>query len=114
MSKGMAELPAVSFSGDDIMSGRFPSLQARMALEHGSIYKWVIDSGPDAGEFQPGATVRPHEVARLASPWAVDNLEGIAATKGQRGETLLWLISDDNFNPLQRNILLQFELMPAP
>ena len=51
MSKGMAELPAVSFSGDDIMSGRFPSLQARMALEHGSIYKWVIDSGPDAGEY---------------------------------------------------------------
>jgi cytochrome P450 len=51
MSKGMAELPVVSFSGDDIMSGRFPSLQARMALEHGSIYKWVIDSGPDAGEY---------------------------------------------------------------
>jgi cytochrome P450 len=51
MSKGMAELPAVSFSGDDIMSGRFPSLQARMALEHGPIYKWVIDSGPDVGEY---------------------------------------------------------------
>jgi len=29
---------------------------------------------------------------------------------GARGETLLWLISDDNFNPLQRNILLLFEL----
>ena len=29
-----------------------------------------------------------------------------------RGETLLWLISDDNFNPLQRNILLLFELAP--
>jgi hypothetical protein len=27
-----------------------------------------------------------------------------------RGETLFWLISDDNFNPLQRNILLLFEL----
>jgi len=64
----------------------------------------------EASEFQPGGTVRPHEVARLASPWAVDNLEGIAATKGQRGETLLWLISDDNFNPLQRNLLLLFEL----
>jgi len=32
------------------------------------------------------------------------------ATKGPRGETLLWLISDDNFNPLQRNLLLMFEL----
>ena len=36
--------------------------------------------------------------------------KGLAATRGARGETLLWLISDDNFNPLQRNILLLFEL----
>jgi hypothetical protein len=58
--------------------------------------------------------VRATELAFLAAPYAVDNLEGLAATKGTRGETLLWLISDDNFNPLQRNILLQFELLPAP
>lgn len=59
-----------------------------------------------------GGTVRGEEVARLASPYAVDNLEGLAATRGRRGETLLWLMSDDNFNPLQRNILLLFELTP--
>lgn len=64
----------------------------------------------EAAELQPGSTIRAHELARLASPVAVDNLEGIAATKGPRGETLLWLISDDNFNPLQRNLLLLFEL----
>jgi hypothetical protein len=64
----------------------------------------------DAAELQPGGTIRARELARLASPVAVDNLEGIAATKGTRGETLLWLISDDNFNPLQRNLLLLFEL----
>ena len=64
----------------------------------------------DAAQLKPGATVRAEELARLASPYAVDNLEGMAATKGARGETLLWLISDDNFNPLQRNILLLFEL----
>jgi hypothetical protein len=58
----------------------------------------------------PGALVQPEELARLASPYAVDNLEGLAATTGERGETILWLISDDNFNPLQRNLLLQFEL----
>jgi hypothetical protein len=61
-------------------------------------------------DFQPGGTAKPREIARLASPLAVDNLEGIAATKGPRGETLLWLISDDNFNSLQRNLLLLFEL----
>lgn len=64
----------------------------------------------DAAQLKPGATVRPDELARLAAPYAVDNLEGMAATKGARGETLLWLISDDNFNRLQRNILLLFEL----
>ena len=63
-----------------------------------------------ASQLEPGATVHAEELARLAEPYAVDNLEGIAAAKGPRGETLLWLISDDNFNPLQRNILLLFEL----
>src|SRR5437868_4794813 len=62
----------------------------------------------DAAVLKPGGTVRAQELAWLASPYAVDNLEGLAATKGPRGETLLWLISDDNFNPLQRNILLLF------
>lgn len=66
----------------------------------------------DPAQLKPGATVRAEELARLASPYAVDNLEGLAATRGARGETLLWLISDDNFNPLQRNILLLFELAP--
>jgi hypothetical protein len=66
----------------------------------------------DAAELKPGGTVRAQELAFLAPPYAVDNLEGLAATKGPRGETLLWLISDDNFNPLQRNILLLFELTP--
>lgn len=64
----------------------------------------------DAAQLVAGGTVKAEELARLASPYAVDNLEGLAATKGARGETLLWLISDDNFNPLQRNILLLFEL----
>lgn len=66
----------------------------------------------DVAQLAPAATVRPEELARLASPYAVDNLEGMAATRGARGETLLWLISDDNFNPLQRNLLLLFELAP--
>jgi hypothetical protein len=64
----------------------------------------------DAAQLKPGGIVRAEELAWLASPYAVDNLEGLAVTKGTRGETLLWLISDDNFNPLQRNILLLFEL----
>jgi hypothetical protein len=59
-----------------------------------------------------GGTVRAEELAFLAVPYAVDNLEGIHATRGPRGETLLWLLSDDNFNRAQRTILLLFELQP--
>ncbi len=64
----------------------------------------------DTAQLVPGGTVTATELARLATPYAVDNLEGVAATTGPRGETLLWLISDDNFNPLQRTILLLFEM----
>ncbi len=64
----------------------------------------------ELSQVQPDGTVRPEELARLASPYAVDNLEGLAVTMGPRGETLLWAMSDDNFNPLQRNLLLLFEL----
>lgn len=63
-------------------------------------------------DIAPDAIVRGEELAWLRQPLAVDNLEGIAAGRGARGETLLWLLSDNNFNPLQRTILLHFELMP--
>lgn len=66
----------------------------------------------EASQVKPGAVAQPQELARLASPYAVDNLEGLAAGRGARGETLLWLMSDDNFNPLQRNILMMFEIAP--
>ena len=63
-----------------------------------------------ASQLKPDGIVQAEELARLASPYAVDNLEGLSVTIGARGETLLWIISDDNFNPLQKNILLLFEL----
>lgn len=66
----------------------------------------------DAAQLTPGATVQAQELGRLASPYAVDNLEGIATTTGARGETLLWLVSDNNFEPVQRTLLLLFELAP--
>ncbi len=37
-------------------------------------------------------------------------MEGIAARRGPGGETLIYLISDDNFHPWQRTLLLMFEL----
>jgi hypothetical protein len=42
----------------------------------------------------------------------IDNLEGLAVHTGARGETVLTLISDDNFNRrMQRTLLLQLTLL---
>jgi len=37
-------------------------------------------------------------------------MEGVAARRGPDGETLVYLISDDNFHILQRTLLLMFAL----
>ncbi|MCW5747430.1 MAG: esterase-like activity of phytase family protein [Alphaproteobacteria bacterium] len=58
----------------------------------------------------PGAVVRAEELARLATPFVTENLEGVVARRGRGGETLLWLISDDNFSFLQQTVLLHFAL----
>jgi hypothetical protein len=44
--------------------------------------------------------------------YEIDNMEGLAVHKGAQGETVLTLVSDNNFNTtLQRTLLLQFTLL---
>lgn len=44
--------------------------------------------------------------------YEIDNMEGVAVHRGARGETVLTLVSDNNFNPLlQRTLMLQFTLL---
>jgi hypothetical protein len=62
-----------------------------------------------------GESIRPHavlsgeELLRLDPPLRLDNFEGIAVREDPAG-TLIYLISDDNFQPFQRTLLLQFRL----
>ncbi len=42
---------------------------------------------------------------------ALDNMEGLAVHRGPQGETLLTIVSDDNYSILQRTLLLEFELV---
>ncbi len=58
----------------------------------------------------PGARLDGAAIAVLRPPLTVDNLEGVAARRSAAGETLLYLVSDDNFNPFQRTLLLLFAL----
>lgn len=66
----------------------------------------VVDV-PDAP--RPGMLLKPHLLGRLAPPLLADNFEGISVTR-EAGETLLWIISDDNHEAFQRTLLLKFAL----
>ena len=65
----------------------------------------------DAPELHPGARIEGKVIANLsAQDSTIDNMEGLAVRKGENGETLLYMISDDNYSPLQRTLLLMFEV----
>jgi hypothetical protein len=45
-------------------------------------------------------------------PRSVDNFEGVAARAAPGGGMLIYILSDDNTNLLQRTLLLQFLWRP--
>ena len=63
------------------------------------------------GAVKPGALVDGREVIFADMGSQIDNMEGIDVHRTARGETVLTLISDDNFSSIQRTVLLQFTLM---
>src|SRR5262249_32820460 len=64
-----------------------------------------------ASEIFPGARITGRILLQADSGFEIDNMEGLAVHRGPGGETVLSLISDDNFNHLlQRTVFLQFTL----
>lgn len=57
-----------------------------------------------------GALVDGPALIEADLAFQIDNMEGIGVHRTPAGETVLTLVSDDNFSPLQRNLLLQFTL----
>ena len=50
-------------------------------------------------------------VADVGMNFMIDNMEGLSVRKSADGETLVYVVSDDNFNtPLQQTLLMLFEL----
>jgi len=62
-----------------------------------------------ADEVQPGAMLRGKTILR-ASGNDIDNMEGLAIHKDKSGIEIITIISDDNFNNWEKNLLLQFSL----
>lgn len=96
-------------SADRLPSGDFVFIERFFAPVIGARARILLV--PASQLTTRGATVRPIELAALAAPLPVDNFEGVAATRMPDGATRLYIMSDDNFNGLQRTLLLAFDLV---
>ena len=63
-----------------------------------------------AGNIRAGAELRGEELASWGQALTVDNFEALATRRGPDGETLIYLMSDDNFSFFQRTLLVMFAL----
>jgi hypothetical protein len=61
-------------------------------------------------DLKPGALVDGVVLFEADLTAQIDNMEGLSVHRGPAGETVLTMISDDNFSALQRTLLLQFTL----
>jgi hypothetical protein len=63
-----------------------------------------------AGEIKRGALIEGEVLLDADDSLNIDNMEAIAAHRAASGETVLTLMSDDNFSALQRTLIMQFTL----
>ncbi len=61
--------------------------------------------------IKEGALIDGPALVEADLAFQIDNMEGIGIHRNAQGETIITLISDDNFSVLQRNLLLQFKLV---
>lgn len=72
------------------------------------LYRAPIDMRARVRRMAPDGTLGPIMI-KLKLPGTTDNFEGIAA-ETRHGKTRLYILSDDNFNPAQRTLMLAFDL----
>jgi hypothetical protein len=92
--------------GLQLPDGRLLILNRRVALPNGFSAKVAIVDVSVVGKKEP---VAGKVIATLAAPLLIDNMEGIAVTK-DGPDSIIWLISDDNFRIFQRTLLMKFRL----
>ncbi len=65
----------------------------------------------DGKTVKANAVLDGEVIADAGMTYVIDNMEGLSVNRGPNGETLIYIISDDNFNPpLQQTMLMMFEL----
>ena len=104
--------------GYDITDIAFLDSGASLLLER----RYSVASGPacrirrlEADAIRPGALADGPVLFEADDRFEIDNMEGIAIHPDPAsGETIVTLVSDDNFSPLQRTLLLEFSLAGNP
>lgn len=64
-----------------------------------------------ASEIRPGAVIDGEIIFTADRSAQIDNMEALAIHVNAAGETILTVMSDDNFSPLQRTLLLRFAVV---
>lgn len=64
----------------------------------------------DISNLKEGAVFDGKIISEATSEMQIDNMEGISVSTNAAGETLVAIISDDNFSRSQRTLLLEFKL----
>ena len=95
-------LPVLLASGDLLVLERKFSLLSGVGIRIRRIALAAI---------APGALVDGPAIFNADLGQEIDNMEGIDAHVTPEGDTVLTLVSDDNFSMIQRTLLLQFTLM---
>jgi hypothetical protein len=126
-------VPLLLFRGDPALAGtRVLRLRYRpptgyrpsdaAALPDGRLLflhrRWSLAGGWEAAlavadprDLDGGAPLAARVVAEFGGTTTADNLEALSVTR-EAGRTIVWIASDDNFNPLlQRTLLLKFALV---
>ena len=65
----------------------------------------------DVVTITAGARLQPRQFVELGPPIPLDNFEALAVRHGPCGALLVYLLSDDNYSPRQRTLLLMFEFV---
>ncbi|HEX7776383.1 MAG TPA: esterase-like activity of phytase family protein [Parvibaculum sp.] len=65
-------------------------------------------------DVKPGATIDGAVLLDADQHRLIDNMEGVAIRQDQKGNIWIYVISDDNFNPLQHTYLMMFKMKRDP
>jgi hypothetical protein len=91
------------------MPGDLLLLERRFSLLHGGL-SMRIRRVPLAS-IKPGTVADGTKLIEADLGYEIDNMEGIGIHRNAAGEAIVTVVSDDNFMPFQRTLLLQFAVV---